>query len=303
MPIKYTNWGGTPAPSPVAMELAQKAGVQETPTNYRDFMVSREPSSVAQERMGANTQYTVPERGQFAPNTNYTSVSMTPKFETYAQARQREDDADTKAYQQSHPGLTNDFSAKIAEILRQGRQAEQSYKDSSEGKLPVKTMGQIAEERMSNIPQEQSWRRQNPFTEQMGYKWADDSSLKGLGWGDDDITSMKARTEFDPQEIENLYKIGAIKAPYREYLKEQERLRQEAEQARIAAEQYSYNNDDYSYSEPTYEEPSSASEPMFKGEYSIQAPERVGFDQLDSDSMAPYHRSQIALTTSNRRIR
>ena len=134
-------------------------------------------------------------------------------------AQARADEADTRAYQQSHPGLSSDFSAKIAEILRQGKQAEQRYRDSAEGKLPAKTMGEIAQERMATIPKDQAWRRQNPFAEGMGYQWADDKTLQGLGWKDDDISSMKARTEFDPQEIQNLYSVGALKAPYAEYLK------------------------------------------------------------------------------------
>lgn len=253
MGIRFADWRGSANPSPIAMALAEKAGVQQAPQTLQDYKAQQEPSNVAQARMEANTPYVAPEKGKFAPNTDYMSVSMAPRFETKEQAQARADEADTRAYQQSHPGLSSDFSAKIAEILRQGKQAEQRYRDSAEGKLPAKTMGEIAQERMALIPKEQAWRRQNPFAEGMGYQWADDKTLQGLGWKDDDISSMKARTEFDPQEIQNLYSVGALKAPYAEYLKKQEALRRQAEEeaARAYAEQASYD-----YSEPSYyEEP------------------------------------------------
>lgn len=285
MDIKFTNWSGN-APSPIAMELAKKAGVQEAPVNYQDYMASREPMNQAKARMEGNTEYKMPEQGKFAPSQDYTSVSMSPKFETKEQAQARADAEDTRAYQQSHPGLSSDFASKIAEILRQGKSMEQSYRDSAEGKFTPKTMGQIAEERMANIPKDQAWRRQTPFAEGMGYQWADDAKLKGLGWGDDDIASMKARTEFEPQEVLKLVDQGAIRAPYAEYLKEQERMRQEA-LARAAQEAYERQA---SYSEPAYyEEPaSSAPAPAPQPTYG------VGFDQLDSDSMADFKKGKQA---------
>lgn len=251
MGIQFADWRGGVSPSPIAMALAEKAGVQQEPQTLQDYRAQQEPSNVAQARMDANTPYVAPEKGKFTPNTDYTSVSMAPRFETKAQAQARADEADTRAYQQSHPGLSPEFSAKIAEILRQGKQAEQRYHDSAEGTLPAKTMGEIAQERMSLIPKDQAWRRQNPFAEGMGYQWADDKTLQGLGWKDDDISSMKARTEFDPQEIQNLYSVGALKAPYAEYLKKQEALRRQAEEeaARAYTEQASYD-----YSEPSYYE-------------------------------------------------
>lgn len=287
MDIKFTNWSGS-APSPIAMELAKKAGVQEAPVNYRDYMASREPMNQAKARMEANTEYKMPEQGKFAPSQDYTSVNMSPKFETKEQAQARADEADTRAYQQSHPGLSSDFASKIAEILRQGKSMEQSYRDSAEGKFTPKTMGQIAEERMASIPKEQTWRRQNPFAEGMGYEWAKDDALKGLGWGDDDIASMKARTEFEPQEILKLVDQGAIRAPYAEYLKEQERLRQEA-LAKAAQEAYEQQTS-YGYSEPSYYEAPVASTPA----PAPQPTYGVGFDQLDSDSMAGFKKGKQA---------
>ena len=104
--------------------------------------------------------------------------------------------------------------------------------------------------------------------------------------------SMKARTEFHPQEIEELYRQGAIRAPYREYLAEQERLRQEAEAAaarEAAARAVSYSDfSEPSYSEPTYSAP--AESPTYTQPSYGNA---VGFDQLDSDSMDAYRVSQF----------
>ena len=126
----------------------------------------------------------------------------------------------------------------------------------------------------------------------MGYQWADDKTLQGLGWKDDDISSMKARTEFDPQEIQNLYSVGALKAPYAEYLKKQEALRRQAEEeaARAYAEQASYGDSEPSY----YEAPVSAPAPTPAPQPSYG----VGFDQLDSDSMAQYKASLSPMSTN-----
>ena len=291
MGIRFADWRGSANPSPIAMALAEKAGVQQAQQTLQDYKAQQEPSNVAQARMEANTPYVAPEKGKFAPNTDYTSVSMVPRFETKEQAQARADEADTRAYQQSHPGLSSDFSAKIAEILRQGKQAEQRYRDSAEGKLPTKTMGEIAQERMALIPKDQAWRRQNPFAEGMGYQWEDDKTLQSLGWKDDDISSMKARTEFDPQEIQNLYSVGALKAPYAEYLKKQEALRRQAEEeaARAYAEQSSYG-----YSEPSYDE-APASTPAPQPSYPSYG---VSFDQLDSDSVAQYKSSLSPMSTN-----
>lgn len=282
MAVTFADWRGGSNPSPVANKLAEQAEVQKAIQTLQDYKAQQEPSNVAKERMKATTQYQPPEDGKFATDSRFTSTSMTPSFETKEQAKQRADQEDTRAYQQSHPGLSSDFSAKVAEILRQGKQAEQMYRDRADGNVPKKTMGQIAQERMASIPQEQSWRRQNPFTKEMGYEWASDDTLKGLGWGDDDITSMKARTEFDPQEIQNLYSRGALRAPYAEYLKEQERLRQEAEAAAAQAyasqayDSYSYDDGSNSYSEPVYSSVGEAPIPYYGDN---------GFNAYDNTSM------------------
>ena len=106
MGIRFADWRGSANPSPIAMALAEKAGVQQAPQTLQDYRTQQEPSNVAQARMEANTPYVAPEKGKFTPNTDYMSVSMAPRFETKAQAQARADEADTRAYQQSHPGLS-----------------------------------------------------------------------------------------------------------------------------------------------------------------------------------------------------
>lgn len=282
MAIQFADWKSSSNASPVANKLAEQAEVQQAIQTLQDYKAQQTPNAVAQERMKATTQYQPPEDGKFAPDNRFTSVPTTPSFETKGQAQQRADQEDTRAYQQSHPGLSSDFASKVAEILRQGKQAEQMYRDRADGNVPKKTMGQIAQERMASIPQEQAWRRQNPFTKEMGYEWASDDKLKSLGWGDDDIASMKARSEFDPQEVQNLYQNGALRAPYAEYLKEQERLRQEAEAAAAQAyanqsyDNYSYDYGSDSYSEPAYSNAEEAPIPYYGDN---------GFNAYDNASM------------------
>lgn len=259
----------------IASQLAKQAGVQRAVPSYQDFMKQREPINQAQARMEATQGF--PQDGNFKPNTDYTSVSMAPKFQSDG----------SKEFAATHTGLSNPSA--IYDILQQGKALEEKYRNAAEGNYTPLTMGQIAQQRMDSIPQDMAWARQNPFTKEMGYQWADDAKLGQLGWGTDDIASMKARTEFHPQEIEELYRQGAIRAPYREYLAEQERLRQqaEAEAARVAAARAA----SYSYSEPDYYEPQSdnssevsapapAPQPVFSGDYSIQAPEETDWRKV-----------------------
>jgi hypothetical protein len=261
--------------APIASQLAKQAGVQRAVPSYQDFMKQREPINQAQARMEATQGF--PQDGNFKPNTDYTSVSMAPKFQSDG----------SKEFAATHTGLSNPSA--IYDILQQGKALEEKYHNAAEGNYTPLTMGQIAQQRMDSIPQDMAWARQNPFTKEMGYQWADDAKLGQLGWGTDDIASMKARTEFHPQEIEELYRQGAIRAPYREYLAEQERLRQqaEAEAARVAAARAA----SYSYSEPDYYEPQSdnssevsapapAPQPVFSGDYSIQAPEETDWRKV-----------------------
>lgn len=257
--------------APIAEQLAKQAGVQRAVPSYQDFMKQREPINQAQARMEATQGF--PQDGNFKANTDYTSVSMAPKFQSDG----------SKEFAATHTGLSNPSA--IYDILQQGKALEEKYRNAAEGNYTPLTMGQIAQQRMDAIPQDMAWARQNPFSKEMGYQWADDKKLSELGWGADDISSMKARTEFHPQEIEELYRQGAIRAPYREYLAEQERLRQqaEAEAARVAqarAASYSYSEPDNSYYEAPSDNPTVATpapaptpQPVFSGNYSVQEPE------------------------------
>lgn len=261
--------------APIAEQLAKQTGVQAAVPNYQDFMKQREPINQAKAQYEA-TQGFAPN-GNFKPSQDFTSVSMAPKFQSDG----------SKEFAASHQGLSNPSA--IYDILQQGKALEEKFRNAAEGNYTPLTMGQIAQQRMDAIPQDMAWARQNPFSKEMGYQWADDKKLGELGWGADDITSMKARTEFHPQEIEELYRQGAIRAPYREYLAEQERLRQqaEAEAARVAqarAASYSYSEPDSGYYEAPSDNssavsaPAPAPQPQFSGDYSIQAPHQSIWD-------------------------
>lgn len=212
-----------------------------------------------------------------------------PNYLDYTKQRELINQGEAQKFADSHQGLSNPSA--IYDILQQGKVLEEKYRNASEGTYTPLTMGQVAQQRMDTIPQDMAWARQNPFSKEMGYQWADDKKLEELGWGPDDIASMRARTEFHPQEIEELYRQGAIRAPYREYLAEQERLRQEAEAA--AAREAAYIAPSYQdYSEPSYSEPT-YSAPAKSPTYT-RPPygNSVGFDQLDSDSMSSYKASR-----------
>lgn len=208
-----------------------------------------------------------------------------PNYLDYTKQRELINQGEAQKFADSHQGLSNPSA--IYDILQQGKALEEKYRNASEGTYTPLTMGQVAQQRMDTIPKDMAWARQNPFSKEMGYEWADDKKLGELGWGADDITSMRARTEFHPQEIEELYRQGAIRAPYREYLAEQERLRQEAEAA--ASREAAYRAPSYSdYSEPSYSEPT-YSAPAESPTYTPQSyGNSVGFDKLDSDSMSGY---------------
>lgn len=216
-----------------------------------------------------------------------------PNYLDYTKQRELINQGEAQKFADNHQGLSNPSA--IYDILQQGKVLEEKYRNASEGTYTPLTMGQVAQQRMDTIPQDMAWARQNPFSKEMGYEWADDKKLGELGWGADDITSMRARTEFHPQEIEELYRQGAIRAPYREYLAEQERLRQESEAA--AAREAAYRAASYSdYSEPSYSAPT-YSAPTYSppAESPTYTPpsygNAVGFDKLDSDSMDSYNTS------------
>lgn len=218
-----------------------------------------------------------------------------PNYLDYTKQRELINQGEAQKFADSHQGLSNPSS--IYDILQQGKVLEEKYRNASEGTYTPLTMGQVAQQRMDTIPQDMAWARQNPFSKEMGYEWADDKKLGELGWGADDIASMKARTEFHPQEIEELYRQGVIRAPYREYLAEQERLRQEEEAAAARAPSYQ-DYSEPSYSEPTYSAPT-YSPPAESPTYTRPSyGNSVGFDQLDSDSMNSYKASLSPMSTN-----
>ena len=213
-----------------------------------------------------------------------------PNYLDYTKQRELINQGEAQKFADSHQGLSNPSA--IYDILQQGKVLEEKYRNASEGTYTPLTMGQVAQQRMDTIPQDMAWARQNPFSKEMGYEWADDKKLGELGWGANDIASMRARTEFHPQEIEELYRQGAIRAPYREYLAEQERLRQEAEAAAAARAPSYQDYSEPSYSEPTYSAPVKSptyTQPSYGNSASYG--NSVGFDQLDSDSMSAYKAS------------
>lgn len=212
-----------------------------------------------------------------------------PNYLDYTKQRELINQGEAQKFADSHQGLSNPSA--IYDILQQGKVLEDKYRNAADGNYTPLTMGQVAQQRMDTIPKDMAWARQNPFSKEMGYEWADDKKLGELGWGANDIASMRARTEFHPQEIEELYRQGAIRAPYREYLAEQERLRQEAEAA--AAREAAYRATSYQdYSEPSYSEPT-YSAPVKSRTYTPPSyGNSVGFDQLDSDSMSSYKASR-----------
>ena len=259
--------------APIAQELANQAGVQLDAPNLRqnDFAQYMGYAPVAEKL------------------AKQSDVQLdTPNYLDYTKQREIINQENSQKFADSHQGLSNPSA--IYDILQQGKALEEQYRNQAEGNYAPLTMGRVAQQRMDTIPQDMAWARQNPFTKEMGYAWADDKKLGELGWGVDDITSMKARSEFHPQEIEELYRQGAIRAPYREYLAEQERLRQEAEAA--AAREAAYRAASYSdYSEPSYFEPTHSA-PAESQTYTQPAyGNQVGFDQLDSDSMNAYNAS------------
>lgn len=256
--------------APIAQELANKAGVQLDAPNLRqnDFAQYMGYAPIAEKL------------------AKQSDVQLdAPSYIDYTKQRETINQGNAQQFADSHQGLSNPSA--IYDILQQGKALEEQYRNQAEGNYAPLTMGRVAQQRMDAIPQDMAWARQNPFTKEMGYEWADDKKLGELGWGADDITSMRARTEFHPQEIEELYRQGAIRAPYREYLAEQERLRQEAEAT--AAREAAYRAASYSdYSVPSYSEPT-YSAPVKSQTYTPPSyGNTAGFDQLNSGSMNSY---------------
>ena len=317
MPFQYDVNTGTFIGMP---QMKQNSGESSTNNEYSERQSSApEQQASLNKKSSLDTKAqnqgvpsdTVPSQQQtsFTPHMGYAPIAQklanqagvqldTPSYLDYTKQRELINQGEAQKFADSHQGLSNPSA--IYDILQQGKVLEEKYRNASEGTYTPLTMGQVAQQRMDTIPQDMAWARQNPFSKEMGYEWADDKKLGELGWGTDDIASMRARTEFHPQEIEELYRQGAIRAPYREYLAEQERLRQEAEAA--AAREAAYSAASYSnYSEPSYSEPTysaPAESPTYTPPHYGNSPSygnTVGFDKLDSDSMAPYKVSQFYL--------
>ena len=178
------------------------------------------------------------------------------------------EEAERNAYADSHPGLSRDFARNISDILNQTkRMADESAAraDGSWYKDHVPDLLAMREARMKDAP---AWAKQDPMAKGMGYEWADNEKLKSFGWDDDYINHLKASHEFHPQEIEHLRSIGALRAPYAEYLAKQA----EAEAAARAA-QNSYNEPSYSggygggyssYETPNFYNPEEFNETLLK---------------------------------------
>ena len=265
----------------IAQELSNKAGVQLDAPNLRqnDFAQYMGYAPIAEKL------------------AKQSDVQLdTPSYLDYTKQREIINQENAQKFADSHQGLSNPSA--IYDILQQGKALEEQYRNQAEGNYAPLTMGRVAQQRMDTIPQDMAWARQNPFTKEMGYAWADDKKLGELGWGVDDITSMKARTEFHPQEIEELYRQGAIRAPYREYLAEQERLRQEAEAAaarEAASRAVSYSD----YSEPSYSGPT-YSTPVESPTYTQPSyGNTAGFDQLNSGGMNSYGNTNQLVDNDN----
>ena len=213
-----------------------------------------------------NSEYTghiTPEMiGAKGPSFQAPGANPAQNLSDEIKSKVEAEEAERNAYADSHPGLSRDFARNISDILNQTkRMADESaaradgswYKDHGPDLLAMR------EARMKDAP---AWAKQDPMAKGMGYEWADNEKLKSFGWDDDYINHLKASHEFHPQEIEHLRSIGALRAPYAEYLAKQEEMKKQAEaEAAARAAQYSGGGEsDYSggggyssYQAPTYD--------------------------------------------------
>lgn len=202
------------------------------------------------------------------------------------------EEAERNAYADSHPGLSRDFARNISDILNQTqRMADESAAraDGSWYKDHVPDLLAMREARMKDAP---AWAKQDPMAQGMGYEWADNEKLKSFGWDDDYINHLKASHEFHPQEIEHLRSIGALRAPYAEYLAQQEEMRKQAEaEAAARAAQNSYSEPSYGgsgyYETPSFYNPEEFKATLLKelnsgGGHSTPAPTENNWDGNNS---------------------
>lgn len=225
------------SPKHVSQGLAAKA---KNPTRQRPFEGGfsaqdyySNPESYSQPTGSAPEQYRQSQ-------DNLTKAYQGGDLEQQYLARRQSNDAETNmANAQLDPsqidpntGNTLGFQEKIKAILNQGNRA---FEQAQNPNLSTNFSSTVAR----NLEGAPDWARQNPFN--MGYEWNEDAMRQG-GLTDEDIADYRSIQTMDPRMIENLYGRGFLRAPYREYLAEQERLRAIAEeQARQAAVAASYS--------------------------------------------------------------
>lgn len=233
-----------------------------------------ENPSYQSQNSGVNSEYAgriTPETmGAKGPSYQAPGANPAQNLSDEIKSKVAAEEAERNAYADSHPGLSRDFARNISDILNQTkRMADESaaradgswYKDHGPDLLAMR------EARMKDAP---AWAKQDPMAKGMGYEWADNEKLKSFGWDDDYINHLKASHEFHPQEIEHLRSIGALRAPYAEYLAQQEEMRKQAEaEAAARAAQNSYNEPNYGGGYGSGY--SSYSSPNFLGNYDTKA--------------------------------
>ena len=225
-----------------------------------------ENPSYQSQNSGVNSEYAgriTPEMmGAKGPSYQAPVPDRSQNLSDEIKSKVNAEETERNAYADSHPGLSRDFARNISDILNQTkRMADESaaradgswYKDHGPDLLAMR------EARMKDAP---AWAKQDPMAKGMGYEWADNEKLKSFGWDDDYINHLKASHEFHPQEIEHLRSIGALRAPYAEYLAKQEEMKKQAEaEAAARAAQYSGGGESgysggggySSYQAPTYD--------------------------------------------------
>ena len=232
-----------------------------------------ENPSYQSQNSGVNSEYAgriTPEMmGAKGPSYQAPVPDRSREFVDGIKSKVGAEEAERNAYADSHPGLSRDFARNISDILNQTkRMADESaaradgswYKDHGPDLLSMR------EARMKDAP---AWAKQDPMAQGMGYEWADNEKLKSFGWDDDYINHLKASHEFHPQEIEHLRSIGALRAPYAEYLAQQEEMRKQAEaEAAARAAQNSYNEPSYGgasyYETPSFYNPTDFNAQLLK---------------------------------------
>lgn len=110
-------------------------------------------------------------------------------------------------------GNTLGFQEKIKAILNQGnRKFEEAQHPNVGDKI-----SEVVARNQAALDPSMKWMHQDPLAENMGYAW-NPEAMKQAGLTDDDIADYQSIRDMHPQMIEDLYRRGFLKAPYREYL-------------------------------------------------------------------------------------